>query len=765
MSMYGQKDGLFWPSLFSFDEEKEKKQLLKEIKQHTHTFNHQHLYSLMLPHSSTTGNLTDHTLLQSVCERVALKFILEDTDLSEDLLSQDEFEKAKEVYTRKQYNSKILQNLLDDFSYLLVRTRDRENFSNLSNYFIISIRKEYLKAQEEAINLSFGSLKKVVDRVSAGVKAVCYLETTQTLRVHGVLHEKLLPELNKFLAEKYHYDWNAVISSQIYGKDTSTLLSSTREDETLRLLQQSLLDDLQFWTSHPHFNPITFVNVVAKQNSISHARKILSHLMDNLSRLPHMDMVISHGFPIYVSLYTSLCEDLENQAHRFSFNCLRPYVGDVSVLKHINLCYPMNQADAACIQKGKTVWENFICVYNYPQQGKQVSQYLQQEVHQFVMGDTRQDDDIAVILDGNFFRFGSCDNQDRQIFTAYHPDCFSEESIWTRVYLTAYAVTQLSNDETQQFAFLQRIFIFLIRELEKRQGFRTTHQMDMSTRIKQYEKLKALLHTQGIGISDDKQSNYVIALLDRDTATREETECFPMLEQLGDAVYGLAVAELLFYRPDILEMGQLYEQYTNATTQVAITKKHKYHQLYLHMGLPAKYVDDDLDFNIETIHEVTLQAKTENKYLADMLEMLIGAICLDLGIGKALAFTKQLLQNTFPKQFSEEIHPIPQYYHDSSIDRDYWTRIRPGLCSTMEIQHHILWKALSKALLTSILGTNTSAERQYITRNVYGNAAYGEEDSYGISKVFYDYFNCGLAYTIATYSNIICDIYAKHSQK
>ena len=113
MSMYRHRDGLFWLSLFSIPSEKEKKQLLKWINERHIDYTAQWLASEMLELSGMEHSeyRADDPCMQAACEHVALKFMLCDSDLAKDLLSEEELAKANEVYARKQYNSKLLQKI------------------------------------------------------------------------------------------------------------------------------------------------------------------------------------------------------------------------------------------------------------------------------------------------------------------------------------------------------------------------------------------------------------------------------------------------------------------------------------------------------------------------------------------------------------------------------------------------------------------------------------------------------------------------------
>ena len=758
MSIYRHGDGLFWLSLFSIPSEKEKKQLLKRINERHPDYTAQGLANEMLELSGmgTSGYRADDPCMQAACEQVALKFMLCDSDLARDLLSEEELAKANEVYARKQYNSKLLQKLLSDFLNLLLEQQEKDNLKNL---FTIAIIDELRKEQENEINRTYGPLKKAIEKVASGVKSNCYYEAEHDF--YGFL-PPLNDSLNQFLLTKLEYNFNQA-NERHAGNGMSTLFCNYEQKVSNGILQLALVNDADFWANHENFGVVTFINEIAKLNDVRHAEKVLSFIAENLQKMPHMQLVLEHHFPLWMSKYDELTESLEDQAFRFSFKRLESYC-DISKAKGAPLCHPMSKADDEFFEIGKGVWERFVRNYNYPSEYETVEKYINEEIDRFIKKETREHNDIAVILDAAPFRY-SADNEDRRLFAAYHPDCFSFENIWKRVYLKAYAVTLLSEDEQKQFSYLQRIFVDLIKAIERRIGICTVHQLDTSTREKRFEELKSILNVYGIRVSEEHKSDYVISMLDRDTALVEEAESFPVLEQIGDAIYGRAVAELLFYTPDTENMAEKFERFTRAEAQVSISKTLGFDKLYLQIGVPAKYVESDsLFYDYETFDEEWLQALSKEKYLADSLEMLIGSVYRDSGIVQAIDFAKQLLLKTFPKQLRKEVRPTEENKHNEDIDRDYWSRILPAPCSVMTGELHTLWNALNKVILIASLGTDDKDKRRYITYSVGNTAIYGENRNHGVTWTFHEYLNNGLLPVLDKYGDTIRDNY-KNNKK
>lgn len=760
MSIFRQRDSLDWLSLFSVSE-KEKKQTLQWIQQIQMDYDSRYFSHELLQITGLNSQYfrTDDIATQIACEYVALKFMIEDTNFAKDLLSAEDFEKAQSVFARKQLNSKILRHLLSCFFKML---RDHGHKGNLKNLFTLPILDQIQIEQEEEINRSFGALKKVLDKVSSGVKNKCYFEAEQT---YSDFQVHLDEELNEFVTLQFGYDFNGA-KSRGGRRYSSTLLWEQEHKAGNSILQFALLGDKNFWDKHEGFCVVSFINEVAKQNDFRHAEKILTHIFENLKKMQNMNIVFDNGFPLYMSMRDELVTALEEQGRRFTFKRLAQYC-DISVLDNLCFCYPMNHVDEKRFEIGHKIWDKFIRGYNYPHDAETVIQFLSDEVARFISESIADTKEIAVVLDCGPFHFTDKEDDDRKLFRAYHPDCFTAENIWKRVYLKAHAVTLLSDDEATQFSYLQRIFIDLIKTIEEQLGICTAHQLDMSARIHHYEQLKEKLKEFGIETNDRYKEDYIVSLLDRDTAQMSETERFPELEQLGDSIYGLAVAELLFYNPATVlpwntekKMKQLYEDYTRAEAQVLISKKHGFDKLFLHIGLPAKYIEfDSLFYDYDTANEERLQGLNQEKYLADSLEMIIGSVCRDKGFDAAIKFAKELLQKTFPKTFTTEIHPMDENKRNTDIEWDYWARILPAPRTVMESEHHVLWNALHKVVMTLSLGTDDKEKRNYISHSFGNTAIYGEPDSYDISWVFHDYLQSGLATILQKYGDKVRESY------
>ena len=126
MSMNRHKDGLFWPSFFypslAQDIDSTNKRLqeqINSIRQNAQPYNGQHFIQEMLEYahiSSREWFIPDNPIPLLACERVALRFMLEDSSFAADFLTEEELEKAKATFARGQYTSGLMKKLLKYFS-------------------------------------------------------------------------------------------------------------------------------------------------------------------------------------------------------------------------------------------------------------------------------------------------------------------------------------------------------------------------------------------------------------------------------------------------------------------------------------------------------------------------------------------------------------------------------------------------------------------------------------------------------------------------
>lgn len=765
--------GLDWSTLFS--SEKDKGKLIRQIQSYPSELLDWDKRSHLI---SVPEERNQDEAFKQACKIAVLKFCIEDTSFAQDLLSEEEFEKCSTCFLRKQYDSKLLKALLSKFCYLL----SGEKNETLNNLLKLDILRTVKELREQEVEKDFKPLKRQIEKIAAGVKGYCYIATgnPNQFHIHRYHDVTIKKELNDYIKTKYNYDFN-----QLNGLTASSLILYDNRDEFINhLLQKALLNDNEFWEKHNDFNIITFIEVISEVNDSRHAEKIIDYIFAEIVKTQYGKSIIEKSLPLVFSDKDGFLFELEARTFRFTFDRFKHYF-NLKILSKDSLCYPFSSVNNAQekLQQGKQLIEEFLHKI-YPNDFECIWDVLQSEIkkpcsafscrEQKVCG---IDSNELAVSDKGFDKWNmqhifdyptfGYHRQivDRDAVAVYCHEYFSEEHIWNRLYLKAYYMLKLVKDKTMCFANLFEVYYDLFQFIEKQTGIQTSYQRNTIGRDEAYDQLKSILKQRGVNISDEYKSDYIISLLDRKVAIREESERFPILEQLGDAIYGLALAEMLFYNPNEENIEATYKDFIRSESQVNVAIKVGIDKLYLSSySLPRKYESDlliDADRESYTYEQEREQFENERKYIADSLEMIIGTICMNCGYQTAIDFAKQILRETCPNKFSKELHW--EYNQDSNIERDYWTRILPAPYSHFATEHHVLWQAFDKFFKAYVLGTEDRKTRQYITNSFGDNKLYDDVDSihFEINKVFYEYLHKGLKSAINEFSNITKEKYEK----
>ncbi len=140
-------------------------------------------------------------------------------------------------------------------------------------------------------------------------------------------------------------------------------------------------------------------------------------------------------------------------------------------------------------------------------------------------------------------------------------------------------------------------------------------------------------------------------MVDIKSAKNSEADRFPILQDLGSAIYDFSLAELFFYNPYYPMAEYEYDKYSDYKIKIEIAKKFKLNEAYIcHTIRPYKFYYDVLngaiDFNLFN------DLGRRDKYLSDFLDMLLGAYVLDKGHNDAIFLAKVLIIDTFPDKFT-----------------------------------------------------------------------------------------------------------------
>ncbi|MCH5261254.1 MAG: hypothetical protein J1F18_16020, partial [Lachnospiraceae bacterium] len=367
---------------------------------------------------------------------------------------------------------------------------------------------------------------------------------------------------------------------------------------------------------------------------------------------------------------------------------------------------------------------------------------------------------VNEILD--YSTFGDWDI-DRRAVESYEPAFFSRDNTLKRLYIKAYKVYQLVGNENKSAACLFELIYDIFIILNHRLNLKTSYQLDIKGRENIFAVLKKALKGYGIEISEKFKKDYIISMLDRKVALIEESARFPILEQLGDAIYGFAVAELLFYNPESDGyVNSDFKAYISAYSQVKVAVKLGIDKLYYSSDTcNRKYDYESLLARSEPYPLKTAEWKQahseKRKYLADSLEMLIAVLCKDCGYRTAIDFAKRLIRETFPKEFPEEVR------WDTAKDRglrEYWARVLPAPYAEFNKFTEMMWDAYMKFMGVYSIGTDDLMKRVALAHFPYS-------DAFMLSNpneryiAFYEYLHNGIDYAIKVYSARIAEEFNK----
>jgi hypothetical protein len=183
---------------------------INSIRQNAQPYNGQHFIQEMLEYahiSSREWFIPDNPIPLLACERVALRFMLENSSFAADFLTEEELEKAKATFARGQYTSGLLKKLLQYFFGALIRIRseaETKSHDSIHNLFTLSLLEEYRRTYAEEAEKSFKPLKRQVDKIASGVNGSCYFHSES---LFGEA-ECLTDTLNSYVIHQFGYDYN-----------------------------------------------------------------------------------------------------------------------------------------------------------------------------------------------------------------------------------------------------------------------------------------------------------------------------------------------------------------------------------------------------------------------------------------------------------------------------------------------------------------------------------------------------------------------------
>jgi dsRNA-specific ribonuclease len=305
----------------------------------------------------------------------------------------------------------------------------------------------------------------------------------------------------------------------------------------------------------------------------------------------------------------------------------------------------------------------------------------------------------------------------------------------------------------------------ILKDLEIKYSFKSTYVLDVEYRNKNYQGLKEILSKRGFKIDDSFKDLYIISLLDRKYATAKEASMFAELEQLGDAIYELAVDNILFYDKQMrFNLNhQSREELVKADAQLIVSKKIGLDKLYI-----SKFTNMiNTKYDQSEFMEQSVTGGFSHHYLADSLEMVIGSIGKEFGIQKALDFATDIILEANPDLEKPEIFKNFDYIKinamKSNFEEDYLEKIYPPLfCKDLyELEYYEDYNTLSfaiiKILKIVILGNDTIEKRKDIANTLN----YLSNDDKLEYQCVASYLYYGIEETIEKFRTIVESSYRK----
>ncbi len=237
------------------------------------------------------------------------------------------------------------------------------------------------------------------------------------------------------------------------------------------------------------------------------------------------------------------------------------------------------------------------------------------------------------------------------------PNYDSYESRYNRLYIWCYLYKH-GSDQYKSMLW-ERIFSYLIRSLAAKYHLHSIFEEDDKKHQEVLDVLFKSLNRFGLdtsNASEEFKKNCLISLMDYSYSTLEQDSMFPVLEQLGDAIFDVVVTNLLYLDPRIRakncsdgtscmnDIDSLKKKYCSADEQTNIAKELKLNEIYLVSDLDFKETStkeksEDMYENYDLYHA---------KYFADSYEMIIGSICKEYGLDVAYKFAEDTFLSVYP---------------------------------------------------------------------------------------------------------------------
>lgn len=671
-------------------------------------------------------------------KQAMIEYCLQEEALQYFCLNED-YEKIVGLINRKQFNSKLLSSIFNKISCFC----NNYYLDYLANRLYSDIKRLVDDFRNKYVIKELQPLKVIVDKVTSGVKSECYIKFKSIKSSYYISDD-----IDEYILKQYGFS--------LRGMDNYKL------EEVLSL---ALVKDENFWDFKNRKTIVAFLELVKKFNGIKHVEKIIDYAFKKAREDEETEFLCSNKLPF--QLY-----DLSDQMIK---RCLSLITLSISKVKESisipekegkGLIYPVYKGVDSEIQAGKDIFKRFL-EKAYPTNSKDIFNIFSnidtviQDDRDSGNGYFRKRLTTHEALEYDLLGIDNT-NEKTEYINKRYCDYNSSENILNRFYYRIYLIDKYS--KPLSFECIYEHFYQEFKMIDYKFKYECSFVHDIVLRNENYLKLKSILTRYGFNISDSFKDLYIIALLDRKYATIDEANMFAELEQFGDAIYELAVDNIIFYDPDEkIELNHFErEKYVNADNQVKVSQ---------HIGLDKAYIsrlNDALNNKLDNyeLSEAGLNSRNGGHYLADSLEMIIAVIAKEFGLQKSLEFATKIIveandELTMPVIY--ENFDFINMINDSNIDRSYLDKIYPGPFSfdysEYRWQYHVIENSLIKLLKITIIGNETKEKRQFITKTPNFVQNKKTDKVYSGYQFVYVYLTKGLEQTIKQFTDIVKSSY------
>jgi len=669
---------------------------------------------------------------------------------------EDYFDIVK-IIKRNQITSKKVQMILNRISWFTIDPNF--DFNILLLKLDNDIRRKINDYNDSFVIKSMGKFKEVIDKITSGVDSRCYIDFNQS---------------------KYVYYLSEELTTEIYKKHGYDIRQYEFKHQFIKILTLSLYNDEAFWNFE---NPskynngiqylytdnrktlISFVYFVEKYNGVKCALKLIDYAFSEACKNPIIKKLYDNKLPFYLlSFESDLIESTSNRLTKYLSKVIEVSFTDE---EKKGLIYPIYQGYEEYILKGQKVFNNFI-KKAYPNDYDRVINMfdnLDTIIQDAKRIDERTSKITTTIRDMLDYDMYSIDSKTKKAYLdLFYPNYQLDESLKARLYYKLYLIDKYSNELSQSIIY--EFMYGILKMINEKYNTKCSYVLDTTLRDECYLKLKNILAKYNLNIDDNYKDLYIIALLDRKYATYEETSHFAELEQYGDAIYQLAVDNIIFYNPESeIELNHIEEEkYVNANAQVLISQKIGLDKCYiskLFESANSKY-DDNESYSL--IHN-----RLSGHYLADSLEMVIGVVAKEFGVQRALDFVTDLIceaNSNLSKPQTIKFTDFADIYNTYNYDvlRDYLNKIFPRpFDEDYDYGYHSAYStigyAVSKIVKIAIIGNDNVKKRNMIASD---GSSTKTNNGYSSYELVISYLYYGIEETIKKYKAIVESNYSDY---